>query len=106
LAVCDFCGKEMDGASSCIEGRIRIGDKDYSLLPYKGKRETLFTKGEALKRCPECNVLPGGFHHVGCVLELCPKCNGKWVFCKCDGLKIRIDSGNGRKSNVIPFRKS
>lgn len=106
MAVCEFCGKEMEGASSCKESRIRIGGKDYPLLPYTRRKETVFTKGDDLKRCPECNVLPDGFHHVGCVLEICPKCGGKWVYCKCEGIKIRLDLTAGKKGRVIPFRRS
>ena len=104
MAICDFCGKEMEGASSCIVSHIRIGGADYTPLPYKRKKETVFTKGEPLQRCPECNILPGGFHHVGCVLELCPKCGEKWVYCRCAGLKVRIDVHTGKKCNIIPFK--
>jgi len=95
----------MAGASSCIKSHIRIGGTDYTPLPYKRKKETIFTKGEPIQRCPECNILPGGFHHVGCVLELCPKCGEKWVYCKCTGLKIRIDVNNCKKCNIIQFKK-
>ncbi len=105
MAICDFCGKEMEGASSCMESHIRIEDTDYAPLPYKKRKETVFTKGGPLRRCPECNILPGGFHHVGCVFELCPKCGEKWVYCRCAGLKVRIDVHTGKKYNIIPFKK-
>jgi len=95
----------MEGASSCMESRIRIGDTEYAPLPFKRRNETIFTKKEPPHRCPECNILPGGFHHVGCALELCPKCGEKWVYCKCSGLKVKIDMHTGRKCNIIPFRK-
>jgi hypothetical protein len=94
----------MDGASSCIKSAVRIDGKDYAPLPFKKKKETVFTKGVNI-RCAECNILPGGFHHVGCVFEICPKCGGKWIYCKCSGFKVRDDGKPKRKCDIIQFRK-
>jgi len=103
LAICAFCGKETEGASTCIESIIRIDGKDYTPLPFKRKNETVFTRKQEV-RCAECNVLPGGFHHVGCGLEICPKCGGKWVYCACSGLKVRTDDKPEKKCDVIQFK--
>lgn len=102
MAICAFCGKETEGASSCVISSIRIDGTDYTPLPFKKKIETVFTKGEAV-RCSECNILPGGFHHVGCVLEICPKCGGKWIYCACSGFKVRTDGKPEKKCDVIQF---
>lgn len=104
MAMCDFCGKEMEGASSCINSIIRIDGIEYTPLPFE-KKDTVFTREKDTVRCPECNILNGGLHHVGCSLELCPKCGGKWIYCRCSGLKV-VNSGNkGKKCNIIPFKK-
>jgi len=104
LAICAFCGKETEGASSCIKSSIRIDGADYTPLPFKKKNETVFTRRQVV-RCAECNVLPGGFHHVGCVFEICPKCGGKWVYCACSGTKVRTDGISEKKCDVIQFNK-
>jgi len=94
----------MEGASSCTKSSIRIGGVDYTPLPFKKKTETVFTKGQAAVRCAECNVLSGGFHHVGCVFEICPKCGGKWVYCGCSGLKVSTGGKSEKKCDVIQFK--
>ena len=104
MAICDLCGKEVEGASSCIKSIIRINGMDYTPLPFE-KKDTVFTGKQFSKRCPECNVLNGGFHHVGCSLEICPKCGGKWINCRCSGLKVANLNSKKKKCNIIPFKK-
>lgn len=38
---------------------------------------------DASARCPDCNILRGGFHHPGCDIEVCPKCSGQLISCGC-----------------------
>jgi len=104
LAICSFCGKETEGASSCIESFIRINGKDYAPLPFKKKNDTVFTKGREA-RCADCNILPGGLHHVGCAFEICPKCGGKWLGCVCSGFKAKTGCKAEKKCDVIQFDK-
>lgn len=103
MAICEFCGKEMLGASSCIESYIVINGKKYLPIPYKKKRNMVF--GEKETRCPECHVQEGGFHHVGCGLEICPVCQNHWIYCRCHGIKIKKDEDSDKKGRIIPFRK-
>ncbi|OQX23930.1 MAG: hypothetical protein BWK80_23515 [Desulfobacteraceae bacterium IS3] len=100
MTACKFCGKEMIGAASCIEYLIAIEGKKYPPVPYKGNSDGFFRK-EVL-RCPDCNVLPGGFHHVGCSMEICPKCGGRWIYCRCSGTKVKIEEN---KCKIIPFKR-
>ncbi|MBU3949505.1 MAG: hypothetical protein KJ826_14960 [Proteobacteria bacterium] len=104
MAICDLCGKEMEGASSCRKSIIRIDGIDYTPLPF-GKEDTVFIRKQLAARCPECNVLKGGLHHIGCGLEICPKCGEKWLNCRCSGLKVVTLSDKEKKCKIIPFNK-
>jgi hypothetical protein len=73
VKICDLCEQEKEKAYSCMkkmEGQIPFGEESQlSLLPHK---------------CPECLVGIGGFHHLGCGVEQCPKCHGQLLFCLCE----------------------
>jgi hypothetical protein len=34
-------------------------------------------------RCHDCNVATGGFHHLHCDMEICPRCGGQLFGCAC-----------------------
>lgn len=105
LRTCTICGKT-EGASSCIETRIRIEGVLYRPIPYSPRKKTAFEEDGLPRRCPECGVLPGGFHHVGCPFEFCPKCGGRWLSCKCFGIKVEPGAHpdpDERSARVIPF---
>jgi len=103
LAICKFCGKEKTGASSCIESFIIIDKKKYRPIPYK-KPGRIFTKEQNQKRCPDCNIKPEEYHHVGCSIEICPRCNSRWIECRCQGVKMKIDDTKEKKCKIIQFK--
>lgn len=35
-------------------------------------------------RCHDCGIAPGGFHHPGCDIEICPRCKGQLISCDCE----------------------
>ena len=73
MAKCELCKKEMLEADSCNEIDIKYPNgKTLKQIPYDGD-----------KRCHDCNVISGGFHHPGCDMEQCPKCGGQLISCGC-----------------------
>ncbi|MEA4856109.1 MAG: hypothetical protein AAGU21_14205 [Solidesulfovibrio sp.] len=44
----------------------------------------LFDKSiDGVDMCPRCGALPGEYHSLGCMAELCPKCDKLLVTCTC-----------------------
>ena len=68
-AICRFCNKDMEVATSCVKVPIKGLDP----LPWQG-----------LEPCPDCNTKQGGYHHPGCDTERCPGCGGQAIGCICD----------------------
>ncbi|WP_144682948.1 hypothetical protein [Desulfobotulus alkaliphilus] len=100
---CNFCGR-YSAASSCAESRIRIHGVHYLPVPYSPRKKTVFEQDGLPSRCPCCGVMPGGLHHVGCFLEICPCCQGYWLSCRCFGIKVRVDHGDPVSGcRIIPF---
>lgn len=67
MAICEACERDMNSPDTftCEPVILRFqGDlKRYAVQAYLGHY-----------RCRECHVVYGGYHHVGCELMLCPRC--------------------------------
>lgn len=101
MTICRMCGREKSRVDSCIETVIVIDGVRHPPVPHRRSRSTPFDPPPA--RCTQCNAAPGGFHHVGCMMELCPICGIKWVFCRCQGWKERLDPEDLPDAKIIPF---
>lgn len=79
VAKCVRCKKEMCDKSTitCKENKIvNFPDgKKMAPVPYTSIDTTI--------RCHDCNVAAGGFHHIGCDMEICPRCGGQFLGCSC-----------------------
>ena len=104
-STCKMCGKDTGYADSCCETLIVMGDAAYRPLGYR-PRAACPLLGPGAPRCPECNVAAGGFHHVGCGMEVCPRCGGWWIYCKCNGTKMPADAVPEETCRVIAFAPS
>jgi len=80
MAVCDYCGQEMTDPTtkSCRSDSIIFPDGEcLRPIPYAPEY------GGPDRRCHDCNVTRGGFHHAGCDMERCPRCGGQLISCGC-----------------------
>jgi hypothetical protein len=79
MAVCEDCEQEMTEAQSCTVSRIIVGERAVVRKRWRPAR------GEPDGPCGDCGVDSGGWHHLGCDLEICPLCRGQVVSCACAG---------------------
>jgi hypothetical protein len=52
-------------------------------------------------RCHDCGVAAGGFHHVGCDMEICPRCGGQFFGCACFVSKVGMYCTKKTEKTVI-----
>ncbi|MDY0132708.1 MAG: hypothetical protein RBR53_08570 [Desulforegulaceae bacterium] len=99
MAKCSLCGKEKNLSDSCVKHYLRINDLFYQAIVYEPRNKTLYEiHNNIKKRCPYCGVVEGGYHHIGCALEVCPKCFKFWLSCNCFGIKTLK---NKKESKVV-----
>jgi hypothetical protein len=79
MAICLDCDREMLTAPSCVVSSLHLGGEPFPLTPY-GRDGTSAPGGG---RCGDCGVEPGGFHHLGCDLQPCPRCQRQLLSCGC-----------------------
>ena len=83
MAICSWCNKEMldENVVTCI-GNLEIEFSTGEVLAaikYNPQYENMSEN----QRCHDCNVKVGGYHHPGCDMEICPKCDGQLLSCDC-----------------------
>lgn len=77
MAICEWCNNEMTTGASCTVSTLHLRGARIAIAPYRPSRRT------ASRRCGDCGVAPGGFHHPGCDLQRCPRCAGQFISCGC-----------------------
>lgn len=80
MAICEECNQEMSGDSpaTACRTRGRVTFPNGLSLPALTKHFS-----EASGRCHDCNVKHGSYHHPGCDVERCPRCDGHLMTCGC-----------------------
>ncbi len=71
MAICHWCEREMRTARSCTVTQFHRQGIPVPLRPSKARR------------CGDCGVARGGYHHPGCDLQRCPVCRGQLFSCGC-----------------------
>lgn len=80
---------------------MKIDGKYYPAVPYTARNKTLQEiHCKVMKKCPSCGVKEGGYHHTGCMLEICPLCGKFWLSCHCFGRKVVLGEHD---AEVISF---
>ena len=79
MAICEDCTREMTLAASCDVRAVELVGQRYLRIPYRPRWPT----GASTMRCHDCGVRPGGYHHLGCDMERCPRCSGQLFCCDC-----------------------
>ncbi|MFC1891456.1 hypothetical protein ACFLZT_03600 [Thermodesulfobacteriota bacterium] len=75
MAICELCGFKRNHSITCIR-------KNADQIPYG--METHTDWANHLERCPCCGVGVEGYHHPGCEVEECHKCNLRKISCECE----------------------
>ena len=93
MAVCEDCRQEMTGSSSCTHDLLVLVDVTF-LRP---RHEASGPVG----RCPDCGVLGGGIHHLGCGVEPCPRCDHQLISCGCARQHVTLENEFGEWAPVV-----
>jgi hypothetical protein len=80
VAKCKYCGREMLSAAGCAFTTLRIGDEWM-------KRIRADNPGG---RCGDCGARHKMQHHIGCDMEICPKCGHQLISCDCYGSDLQF----------------
>ena len=92
MAICDLCDQEMTTARTCSVEVLHHMGTPYPVLPYGQERGWRARSG----RCGDCGVRVGGFHHVGCDVQRCPRCTRQFISCGClwdEFIHEHVDAG-------------
>jgi hypothetical protein len=79
MAVCPCCHEEMQRNLSCEEAPLVLMGRAYP--PVRWGTEPGFRRIKVT--CRDCGTVPGGVHHHGCCMEVCPKCRRQLISCGC-----------------------
>ena len=74
--ICQRCNRDMQTVDSCIEDADEYND-GLKLTPLK------FYPQDKSERCHDCNIGFGGYHHIRCDVEDCPRCHRQFITCNC-----------------------
>lgn len=78
MSKCECCGNDEMNCASCKSVLFEFSDgMKLKPIPY-GKE-----KNPIPLYCDHCSAPRGGFHHLGCENEECPRCHRQAIGCSC-----------------------
>lgn len=80
MAICDVCSNDMRDAETCTASELHRDGTALAVFRYGDDPGWRTRRG----RCPDCGVKVGGFHHLGCDVQACPRCRRQLISCGCD----------------------
>ncbi len=96
MAKCNRCKMEMcDSSTKTCEAYKFVEFPDGTKMtpvPYSPPDSNI--------RCHDCGVAAGGFHHVGCDLEICPRCEDQLLGCSCFVSDGAVSDKKVKRQNV------
>jgi hypothetical protein len=78
MATCQFCDQEMTAPKTTTCTNEFVEFPDGTILP-----ASTHHFAEPSGRCHDCNIVHGGYHHIGCDVERCPRCGRQLISCGC-----------------------
>src|SRR5437870_4086003 len=101
MAVCTDCNQEMMLSRSCTRTAIELVDGWYQRITYgsKDKRVPVLWRKNCPDRCGDCGTRLGGYHHLGCDCECCPRCGGQLFICECHGDEDELEDADWSEKN-------
>jgi hypothetical protein len=102
MAICNACHQDMLHAERCTANRlITFADGErFKVIPFGFEDGGAFSEEERSNvHCGDCGVRPGGAHHPGCDIEMCPRCRQQRISCdcsaECDGSDTALPESGG-----------
>ena len=86
MAICNQCKKEMGMVDTCDANKFKKfkdGTKYLSSNVFVFGIANNPSEKNINRRCVDCGIKYGGFHHAYCQYEQCPRCGGQLISCGC-----------------------
>ena len=71
----------MRTADSCTVAVLHRDGVAVQMVAWGSERD--WPRSAEPKRCGDCRVMTGGFHHLGCDIQECPRCGHQMITCGC-----------------------
>lgn len=81
MGECFRCGADMNTSNGCTDDRVIEFADGTERDPIPFERDD---QPGGARPCHDCGAYPGNYHHPGCDMERCPRCNGQYFICDCE----------------------